>query len=205
MRVHIKKEKNALNMLPAPAFAAFACAFSLAFADFWPLPPPIFFLLNFFSSFLCGFPQKKGCFSRENKQLIEERERESREEGEKKKKKKKREKCPLGLRSDTRRDANRPPLLLLLFLLLLLLLLVADTTRTERNCCTSWLDNAKYLATTPGRDTERAAAIDVIVVVATKGVTIRTEEEGHRGWERGWCEGRERKRWFCLDRLYGSR
>ena len=153
-------------------------------------------------------------FSRENKQLREERERESREEEEKKKK---REKCPLGLRSDTRRDANRPPLLLLLFLLLLLLLLlVADTTRTERNCCTSWSDNTKYSATTPGRDTERAAAIDVIVVVvATMGVTIRTEGEGRRRcffyrrfggvWERGWCEGRERKRWFCLDRLCGSR
>ena len=151
------------------------------------------------------------CFSRENKQLIEERERESREEEEEEEEEE--EKCPLGLRSDTRRDANRPPLLLLLFLLLLQLL-VADTTRTERNCCTSWSDNAKYLATTPGRDTERAAAIDVIVV-ATMGVTIRTEEEGRRRcffyrrfggvWERGWCEGRERKRWFCLDRLCGSR
>ena len=191
-------------MLPAPAFAAFACAFSLAFADFWPLPPPIFFLLNFLVLFLCGIPRKKRCFSLENKQLIEEREREPGRRR-RRRRRRRREKCPLGLRSDTRRDANRPPLLLLLFLLLLLLLLVADTTRTERNCCTSWSDNAKYLATTPGRDTERAAAIDVIVVVATKGVTIRTEEEGHRGWERGWCEGRERKRWFCLDRLCGSR
>ena len=30
-------------MLPAPPFAAFACAFSLALADFWPLPPPMVF------------------------------------------------------------------------------------------------------------------------------------------------------------------
>ena len=37
------KEKNALSMLPAPPFAAFACAFSLALADFWPLPPPMLF------------------------------------------------------------------------------------------------------------------------------------------------------------------
>lgn len=37
------KEKNALSMLPAPPFAAFACAFSLALADFWPLPPPMVF------------------------------------------------------------------------------------------------------------------------------------------------------------------
>ena len=38
-----QKKKNALSMLPAPPFAAFACAFSLALADFWPLPPPMVF------------------------------------------------------------------------------------------------------------------------------------------------------------------
>ena len=36
-------KKNVLSMLPAPPFAAFACAFSLALADFWPLPPPMVF------------------------------------------------------------------------------------------------------------------------------------------------------------------
>ena len=44
MREKEKKEKkNVLSMLPAPPFAAFACAFSLALADFWPLPPPMVF------------------------------------------------------------------------------------------------------------------------------------------------------------------
>lgn len=79
-------------MLPAPAFAAFACAFSLAFADFWPLPPPIFFFVKFrvFGPFFMGgiFLQKDDAFLGKISKLRREREREPGKREKKKTKKK---------------------------------------------------------------------------------------------------------------------
>ena len=201
--MHVKRERErethstCSRRRLSPLSPALSLSLSLTFGR---CPHP-FFLLNFefLVLFYGGIFSKDDAFLGKISKLRRERERRRR---------RRRRECLLGLRSDTRRDANRPPLPLLP-----LLLLLAAETRTERNCCTSWSDTNTTTgkkATPLGRDTERAA-IDVIVVA--KG-TIRTEEEGRRCffyrrfggvWERAWCEGRKRKRWFCLDRLCGSR
>ena len=60
---HKERERNALSMLPPPAFAIFARAFSLAFADFCPFPPPIMKLLSSSSKRIVVDPPSRRAFS----------------------------------------------------------------------------------------------------------------------------------------------